>query len=207
RTVAKLTLALHGSADTTWNPEFSLEHLLGGGFVGIVGTNLYLWDYESLTRVTTEATDDVDESWRPPIWVPSPDAGNTLEALQIEQSYLYAHGIFTNSSGELLTNIVRLDLGGRGEMDPSWTFPWDSAASRLGLPYFDFYLPYYGGFLASGRDVHLGYQTLAFFPVADAPVMVKLLGTNFAILRNAEDGYEVTHFRITGVTGGVLYQS
>jgi hypothetical protein len=36
--------------------------------------------------------------------------------------------------------------------------------------------------------------------------MIKRSATHFVVLRNPNDGYEVTHFRITGATGGACYQ-
>jgi len=55
--------------------------------------------------------------------------------------------------------------------------------------------------------VYVGGYGFAFFPVADAPSMVKRSPTSLVVLRNPDDGYEVTHFQITGITGGTLHQS
>src|SRR5207249_10534482 len=47
---------------------------------------------------------------------------------------------------------------------------------------------------------------LAFLPVADAP-NISQDPVGLLILRNARDGPEVTHFRITGLDGVSLFQS
>src|SRR5207247_322500 len=69
--------------------------------------------------------------------------------------------------------------------------------------------------LASGKDVYAGgvasysfdARTFVFLPVAHAPSMIKRSATNFVVLHNPDDGYEVTHFRFTGITDGACYQS
>jgi len=62
---------------------------------------------------------------------------------------------------------------------------------------------YVGGeftMLAGGRSRY-GF---AFLPLVAAPVLIERTNATVVLRRNAEDGPEVTHFRIVDVTAGTL---
>jgi len=214
RGIAKLSV-LDGAADPDWNTN---SYGFGSSRLLLEGTNLYCdagGGPNGLFKLGTEGSGQADPLWNPPVAALTYAIGTntyiqtSATLLGISGTNLYAQGAFTNILGQVITNIVKLHASGAGELDPGWKFPLQSAAPQLGIPF-----PLTGTFglshvslLPVGRNVYAGAQGFAFFPKAEAPSMIKRSPTEFVVLRNPANGYEVTHFQIVGVTGGVLYKN
>lgn len=213
--IAKLLPGAGGNADSVWNPGAHMAFPGPLTKMALSGTNLYLSssgfnpsssNNQLIAKFNAEGSGAPEPLWSPPL----AQTGPPPVLLGVSGTNLYAYGTFSNGWGGFITNIVKLDTSGTGAMDERWNFPLEATASRVGLiisqPGYGYVLGYVP-FLAVGRDVYLGATGLGFIPIADAPTMVKRSATNLLILRNPEDGYEVTHFRIIRITGGTLYQS
>jgi uncharacterized delta-60 repeat protein len=95
------------------------------------------------------------------------------------------------------------------------TFTPPLNANGVGLAQFTFQVQDDGGTASNGVDLDATPNTLTITvtPVGDTPQVADIttledtLSEAIVINRNAADGTEVTHFKITGITGGALFQN
>jgi len=231
RNIAKLTTTGTGTVDSAWNPQilgasdyFSyipVSSLLLDGtnlYVGGSFTNLGGQPRNGLARLSTQGNGQVD-----PIWNPSgagPFVGlDGFNSLARVGNSLVVGGWFSRViGGAFRANIAMVGIDGIGDVDlsfdpgpvgtselPTGAFPsqgFNTVVRTFILNGRDLYLG--GGFTSIGGTTRSGF---AFLPVADAPILIQDTQTDLFVLRNAQDGPEITHFRITAIAGGPLYKS
>jgi Calx-beta domain/Domain of unknown function (DUF5122) beta-propeller len=202
--LAKLSTTGAGLADALWNPN----PIGAVQTIVVSGTEVYVGGYFSAiggqTRGGLAKLGATGSGLADPLWDPMPRygqfPGGFVRALTVRGTDVYVAGAFDSIGGQAHRNLAKLSAVGNGLADPAWNpNPTGDAWTLLG----------------SGRDVYVGgdfsdiggeaRSRFAFLPVADAPSMVKRSPTSLVVLRNSEDGYEVTHFQINGITGGSLY--
>ena len=215
RGVAKVSALGSGDVDASWNagivdtqtfPQPAQALALSGTNLFIAGsfTNIGGQSRMGLAKASTLATGAVDPVWNP--FVNATSANASALALDETGTNLFVGGSYfvsgTNVQSTILRRLLRVGVAGTNGPDLSFN-------PMINLQPFVF--------IASGRDIYAGgfynasggvrHAGFAFLPVADAPQLIQDTPTNFFILRNAEDGQEVTHFRVTGISGGTLYRS
>jgi hypothetical protein len=205
RGVAKLFPSGSNPVDRNWDASIVetiegdsvVKSLVGGGtnlFVAGYFTNVGGLTRYGLAKVSALGTGAVDGGWNtganfpgdPYPWVPMPLSLNE-DATSLYVGMSYRLGKVDAASG------VRDPL-----FDPFVNAGVFAVLARQGGLYVG------GNFSQIGDQSRFGF---AFLPVAGAPQMVQDTATNFFIFPNANSGAEVTHFRITYVSGGTLLPS
>jgi hypothetical protein len=221
--LAKVSTVGAGIADPDWNPGLSLEGDVGYAYaMALTGTNLYVGgaflsvggrNQTNLAKLSTLGNAFVDPAWNPEVVMIYADA--TQEPAQVNflmasGTNLYVGGDFRRISGVNRRGLARLDVSGAVDL------AWDPDPD----PYFFYSAGKPAGIVALltvGEDVYAGggftsvggaaRSSFAFLPVADAPILIQDTNSTIIVSRNPADGLEVTHFRITGITGGTLFQA
>ncbi|NJM55435.1 MAG: hypothetical protein HC841_05550, partial [Verrucomicrobiae bacterium] len=219
--IAKLTTTGSGTVDPLWNPQI----LVTNGFFGealallVEGTNLFVGgdfttigglERAGLAKVATAGVGEVDPLWNPQV---EGRAISKIRSLALDGTNLLFGGTFTNVGGSARNNLARVSTAGTGTVDPSFD------PGPVGFSDFDSSIQssVVRALLLNGHDLYVagGFTTiagaersgLAFLPVPEAPMLIQDTTTRLFVLRNPEDGPEVTHYRITGIAGGPLFKS
>ncbi len=207
--LARFNTTGNGTVDTSWNANvvggyiyaLALDNtsLFLGGYFGAVGGQ----NRGGLAKVSLVSTGVVDSAWNPAASFPYGVV--TAQALAAANGNLYVGGIF----GTNPMNLARIGAAGTGVVDTGWhPNPFTGGVNALLSVGQDLYVggafQYIGGSSSYAPDAAArnGFALLA---VADAPVMIQSSVNNFFLVPNAADGPEVTHFRITGISGGSLF--
>jgi hypothetical protein len=203
--LAKVDATGTGLVDGQWDPSpegavhsLSLDNTnlyVGGDFTRIGGQNR-----NALARVSSTSTGAADPGWDPEL------SGGYVEVLALTGTNLYAGGLVATASGLFNAPLVRLVSTGSGTVDPTWDPRPQRTDSTPG---------HVAGLAANGTDVFVvgdfdavggaRRDGFAFLTVAGAPRIIQDQD-GLRILRNADDGPEVTHFRISGLEGISLFQ-
>jgi hypothetical protein len=199
-----------GTIDRNWKPRVdagpsspSVYALAVNGvdlFVGGVFETVNGWPRFGLAKINAMGSGEVD-----PIW--DPTAPNSLgpvsaRALVVSDASLYVGGDF----GPDPVNFARVSLDIGFVDSPRRPNPRGGRVLAILPAAQDVYV---GGEFSVFGEGATGSRNafrsgFAFLPVADAPVFIRNPGSSFAIVRNPDDGEEVTHFQIVGITGGDL---
>jgi V8-like Glu-specific endopeptidase len=194
--VAKLNTTGSGELDENWGPQ-SPEFVWA---MQANGTNLYVSGDSTLMRFDANNTGELDLSW-------TPKNGVRAFSYGFSGTNLYVGGQFQNIDGFPRTGLARLSTVPPGNVDDSWVHNLGEAYGRaiadtVAMRGEDIYVG--GSFGSVAATPRYGF---AFLPVSDAPQLIQDSPTNLFIMRNEADGPEVTHFRITSISGGTFYRS
>jgi len=207
--LAKVSTRGSGIVNAVWNPNPKHSEGLGGiGSLAVSGTNLYVGGgfssiggirRSNLARVDLLGSGRCDISWNPSL-----PADFYPSSIGSGASGTYISG---SDYGRIET-VFRLDDSGNQVDD--WSVPPNSSG---GESVYDISVSDNGAYvvgsfgtlgIANGPG-ELRRNGIAFLAVAGAPVLSRETNGLIVILRNAVNGQEVTHFRITGITDGSLW--
>jgi len=202
--LAKLSTGGTGAADDAWNPApgaivYSMalggvDLFVAGNFQSIGGQNI-----KYVAKLNTQGTGAADPEWKPV------SDHETVLNLVANETDVYLTGDFLLVGDNSWRSFAKLRTTGRGEADSLLDFCRTcGGTAALAGRNSDVYLALVGTFVGIGNETRSGLLLLA---SADAPVLIEGPNATVVVLRNALDGPEVTHVRITDVTGGTLYHN
>ena len=204
--LAKVSLLGTGAVDPQWNPIVDNDiHIAPVWAIALSGSDLYVGgDFDNigginrtnLAKLTTIGAGTVDL-----LWNPKPN-GKIID-LAVNGVDLYVAGNFSSIGSQMRQLIAKISTVGTGLADSGWDPNPNGYVLRSSIVLNGPDLYVAGNFTSIGGAIRNG---LAFFPVADAPVLVQETQSTLLILRNPLDGSAVTHFQIKGMTGGSLFQ-
>jgi hypothetical protein len=208
KSLARVSATGSGAVDGTWNPNAQ-----GGFFPGeppsiyalaVNETNVFVaGSFNTIGGISRYGIAKLTAASGAAVsaWNPVPDNG--VSVLMASGTNLYVSGGFETIGGQARHNLARLSMLGSGLAD---AFNPNPINEFQGYP-----LP----LLINGADLYAGgvftnigglpRDGFAFLPVADAPTMFQNSASSLVIGPNANDGAEITHFRITGITNVNLF--
>jgi hypothetical protein len=197
--VAKVPREILDSVGYTGSRKRVLRELAGPQLMTTDGVNLYA----AIATTPTDAPVFVKYALATgaivPEWQPRVDL--YVDSLAAANGSIYIGGGFTEVNGVSRDSVARVSPEGSGEVDPGWDFSVFGRVTTL--------IPFHDDLFVAGQFPTvsgLPRANFALLPTLDAPVMQPLTDqpAAFSIQRNALDGVHVTHFQVTGVTGGAV---
>ncbi|HXJ61310.1 MAG TPA: Calx-beta domain-containing protein, partial [Verrucomicrobiae bacterium] len=195
--------------DPNWNP--SVQGDFFGARLAVSGSNVFIATSDRVFKFPLSGSDLPSPGWQVPDVFSKPDRSSGLvqgiEALAVVGTDLFVGGTFwpigapvPPVGGNGKTMLARLDSE-TGAINALWNTGSDIPFGVRSL-FADGHNLYVGGrFGRFGDDTRFALALLA---TPGAPALFESAPDLVTILRNPDDGPEVTHFRIVALNGGVL---
>ncbi|HXJ56390.1 MAG TPA: Calx-beta domain-containing protein [Verrucomicrobiae bacterium] len=199
--------------DSAWAPPVIRASYQEVAAVAVDSSNVFvavesypdpIW---SLQKFQVTGSGAAVSGWAPPEGFRA-KSGDSISSLASLSSHLYVGGMFwpvgapappTGDGGN--TILLRLDAS-TGVLDGEWNGGASADSGPANVLLVSGNKLFIGGqFARLGEQSRFGLAELA---VPSAPVLLKEANGRIVILRNPQDGPEVTHFRILAVSGGAL---